>query len=134
MVNSKLIIVLLSSLLAGCASLSETRKMNEFEETSKAFESAISWSDFETAALFLPPRESENLAATIEELKQFKVTSYKVKNFLPSKDKSQVLLIAEISYFKLNQLVVKKITYRQLWKYDTAERRWHITTGLPDFK
>jgi hypothetical protein len=134
MVNPKLIIVLLSSLMAGCVSVSEMRKMDKFEETSKAYEFAIRWSDFESASLFLKTEENANISDLLNELKQFKVTAYTIKNFLPSKDKSQVLLIAEISYFKLNRLIVKSMSDRQVWKYDTAQERWLLTSGLPDFK
>lgn len=134
MTKFKIYIILLSSLLAGCVSMPEMRKMDQFEETSNAYEAAISWSDFESASLFLKTQETENVSALIEELKQFKVTSYTVKNFLPSQDKSQVLLIAEIKYFKLNRLIVKSMSYRQLWKYDAAEERWLLTSGLPDLK
>jgi hypothetical protein len=134
MVNPKLIIVLLSSLLAGCVSVSEMRKMDKFEETSKAYEFAIRWSDFESASLFLKTEENANISDLLNELKQFKVTAYTIKNFLPSKDKSQVLLIAEISYFELNRLIVKSISDRQIWKYDTAQERWLLISGLPNFK
>jgi hypothetical protein len=134
MTKSKVFIILLSSLLAGCASVSEMRKMDKFEETSKAYEFAIRWSDFESASLFLKTEENANISDLLNELKQFKVTAYTIKNFLPSKDKSQVLLIAEISYFELNRLIVKSMSDRQIWKYNTAQERWLLTSGLPDFK
>ena len=134
MVHPKLIIVLLLSLLASCVSVSEMRKMDKFEETSKAYEFAIRWSDFESASLFLKTEENATVSDLLNKLKQFKVTAYTIKNFLPSKDKSQVLLIAEISYFELNRLIVKSISDRQIWKYDTAQERWLLTSGLPDFK
>jgi hypothetical protein len=134
MVNPKLIIVLLSSLLAGCVSVSEMRKMDKFEETSKAYEFAIRWSDFESASMFLKTEETANNSDLLNKLKQFKVTAYTIKNFLPSKDKSQVLLIAEISYFELNRLIVKSISDRQVWKYDTVQDRWLLTSGLPNLK
>jgi len=134
MTKLKICIILLSSLLVSCASVSEMRKMDKFEETLKAYEAAIRWSDFESASLFLKTQETENVSAVIEKLEQFKVTSYEVKNLLPSKDKSQVLLTAKISYFELNRLIVKWVSDRQVWEYDTAEDRWLLTSGLPDLK
>jgi hypothetical protein len=133
MVKPKLIIALLSLLPVCCASVSEMRKMEKFEETSMIYETAIRWSDFDNASTFLNPQESQNISAKIEELKQFKVTSYTIKRFLPAKDKSQVLIIAEIKYFRITNLVVKSVSDRQLWKYDIAEKRWYLTSGLPDF-
>ena len=134
MTKSSVFIIMLASLMAGCVSVSEMRKMDKFEETSKAYEFAIRWSDFESASLFLKTEENATVSDLLNKLKQFKVTAYTIKNFLPSKDKSQVLLIAEISYFELNRLIVKSISDRQVWKYDTAQERWLLTSGLPDFK
>ena len=108
--------------------------MDKFEETSKAYEFAIRWSDFESASMFLKTEETANNSDLLNKLKQFKVTAYTIKNFLPSKDKSQVLLIAEISYFELNRLIVKSISDRQVWKYDTGQDRWLLTSGLPNLK
>ena len=134
MTKSSVFIIMLASLMAGCVSVSEMRKMDKFEETSKAYEFAIRWSDFESASQFLKTEENATVSDLLNKLKQFKVTAYTIKNFLPSKDKSQVLLIAEISYFELNRLIVKSISDRQIWKYDTAQERWLLTSGLPDFK
>jgi hypothetical protein len=134
MIKPKLLIVLLSLLPVCCVSVSEMRRMEKFEEASSIYENAIRWSDFETAGTFLNVHENPNISAKTEELKQFKVTSYTIKRFLPTRDKSQVLIIAEIKYFKLNSLVVKSISDRQLWKYDSAKERWFLTSGLPNFK
>ena len=134
MVKAKLIIVLLSLLPVCCASVSEIRKLEKFEEMSMRYESAIRWSDFDTASTFLIPQESQKIIKKLEEWKQFKVTSYTIKRFLPSKDKSQVLIIAEIKYFRVDGLVVKSISDQQLWEYDIAEGRWYLTSGLPEFK
>ena len=82
---------------------------------------------------FDPRKIALDKSKKIEELKQFKVTSYTIKRFLPAKDKSQVLIIAEIKYFRITNLVVKSVSDRQLWKYDIAEKRWYLTSGLPDF-
>ena len=134
MVKPKLIAFLLSLLLLSCVSPSEIRKMDSFEKTAEAYENAIRWSDFESASLYLKPDENANIPALVDKLKQFKVTSYTVKDFFPSKDKSQVLLIAVIEYFKANQLVLKRISQRQLWEYDMDLERWHLTSGLPEFQ
>ena len=134
MTKIKLVLILLSTLLVCCTSLSDMRKKDKFEERFQAYEDAVQWSDFATAASFLEPEESEKLYPKLEELKQIKVTSYSVRKFLPSKDQSQVLLIVEIEYFKRNGLVVNRLLDQQRWKYDTTEKQWFLTSGLPDFK
>ena len=97
MVKPKLIIALLSLLPVCCASVSEMRKMEKFEETSMIYETAIRWSDFDNASTFLNPQESQNISAKIEELKQFKVTSYTIKRFLPAIAGLEMIVLYNIS-------------------------------------
>ena len=107
---------------------------DKFEQAADAYELAIRWSDFEMASSFLKNQQDPDIATQIEHLKQFKVTSYTVKRFLPSADKSQVLIFAEIQYFKKNGLIVNNIIHRQIWKYDKEKENWFLTSGLPDLK
>jgi hypothetical protein len=134
MAGLKFYIVLLSLLVVGCASVSEMKKMDKFEETSHAYELAIRWSDFEMASSFIKDQEDPDLAAQIEHLKQYQVTSYEVKRFLPSAEKSQVLVFADVQYFKRDSLIVKNYSHRQLWNFDPDKESWYLTSGLPDFK
>ena len=114
MTNVKSYIILLSLLVVGCASVTDMKKMDKFEQTSHAYELAIRWSDFEMASSFIKDQEDPNLAAQLEHLKQYQVTSYEVKRFLPAAEKSQVLVFADVQYFKKSGLIVKNFSHRQL--------------------
>ena len=128
------IILLFLILAVSCASVNEMKTMEKFEQASDAYELAIRWSDFEMASSFLENQQDPDIATQIEHLKQFKVTSYTVNRFLPSADKSQVLIFAEVQYFKKSGLIVNNITHRQLWEYDQEKENWFLTSGLPDLK
>ena len=134
MTNVKSYIILLSLLVVGCASVTDMKKMDKFEQTSHAYELAIRWSDFEMASSFIKDQEDPNLAAQIEHLKQYQVTSYEVKRFLPSAEKSQVLVFADVQFFKKTGLIVKRYSDRQLWQFDPDTEGWFLTSGLPDLK
>ncbi len=134
MASLKLYIVLSSLLMVGCASVTEMKTMDMFEQTADAYELAIRWSDFDMASSFLKDQQAPELASQIENLKQFKVTAYTVKRYLPSADKSQVLIIAEVQYFKKNGLIVKNYSHRQLWQYDKEKESWYLASGLPELK
>lgn len=124
-------IFLISLLAVGCSSVSEMRRIDQFEQVAHTYELAIRWSDFESASAFLKDQEDPALPAQIEHLKQFQITAYKVKQFLPSDDKSQVIIFANVQYFKKSGLIVKNYSHRQLWKYDPQKENWFLTSGLP---
>ena len=134
MVKLKLIIIVFSILTVSCASVTEMKTMDKFEQNADSYELAIRWSDFDMASSFLKNQQDPEIASQIEHLKQFKVTSYTIKRFLPSVDKSQVLIFAEVQYFKKNGLIINNITHRQLWEYDKEKENWFLTSGLPDLK
>ena len=134
MVKLKLIILGFSILAVSCASVNEMKTKDKFEQVADSYELAIRWSDFEMASSFLKNQQDPDIVTQIEHLKQFKVTSYTVKRFLPSADKTQVLIFAEVQYFKKNGLIVQNITHRQIWEYDEEKENWFLTSGLPDLK
>ena len=127
-------IILLSLLVVGCTAVSEMRRIDQFEQIAHTYELAIRWSDFERASAFLENQENPALPAQIERLKQFQVTSYEVRQLLPSKDKSQVIVFANVQYFKKSGLIVKNYSHRQLWKYNSEKENWFLTSGLPELK
>ncbi len=134
MVKLKLIILGFSILAVSCATVNEMKTMDKFEQNADSYELAIRWSDFDMASSFLKNQQDPGIASQIEHLKQFKVTAYTVKRFLPSADKSQVLIFAKVQYFNKNGLIVKNIIHRQLWEYDKEKENWFLTSGLPDLK
>jgi hypothetical protein len=39
-----------------------------------------------------------------------------------------------VQFFKINGLIVKNISHRQLWEFDKDKQSWFLTSSLPDFK
>ena len=134
MINVKPYIFFLLLLVVGCASVTDMKKMDKFEQTSHAYELAIRWSDFEMASSFIKNQEDPNLAAQIKHLNQYQVTSYEVRRFLPAEEKSQVLVFANVEFFKKDGLIVKNYSDRQLWQFDPDKEGWFLISGLPDLK
>ena len=134
MANLKSYIVLLTLLAVACASVTDMKQLEKFDQTSHAYELAIRWSDFDMASSFIKDQENPDLAAQIEHLKQYQVTAYEVKRILPAADKSQVLVFADVQYFKRDGLIVKNYSHRQLWQFDPDQQSWYLTSGLPELK
>ena len=134
MAGLKFYIFLLVLLVVGCVSVSEIKRMDKFEQIANAYELSIRWSDFEMASSFLKDQEDPEIGAQLENLKQFNVTAYTIKRFVPAADKSRVLIIAEVQYFKKSGLIVKNYSHRQLWQYDADKENWYLTSGLPELE
>lgn len=131
---ARLISILAALLLLGCAQAEKLYQDYEFGEVGKAYENAIRWSDFRIANGFRKNAGTENDPPDFEKLKQFRVTSYRVKERADLMDKYQVRQSVEIGYFRAATFVEKKVTDHQIWEYDAKQRKWYLLTGLPDFK
>jgi hypothetical protein len=134
MTKSKWVILFWAVLLVGCATYSEIRQMDKFEETAEAYKKAITWSEFDVASSFIRAKDGEEDSLNLEPFKAFKVASYDLKRAIPSADKTRVIQIVEISYFRIRTLVLKSLSDRQVWEYDDAKGHWFLKSGLPNFK
>lgn len=124
-------IVLLILLVAGCASVDHLTKMDKLDQTTDAYENSVRWSDWDMAGSFIKDKMDPEIGPQLENLKQFSVTAYQVKTFVPSDDKSKVLIVADVQYFKKNGLILKTYSHRQLWEYNEEKETWYLTSGLP---
>jgi hypothetical protein len=129
-----LAIIILVLLAAGCGTLTQYRKMEQLSETTRAYEQAIRWSEFDYAMIFLEPSEREKNPPDESFYKRIKVTAYKIKKTAFSEDETQAIQVVEISYYKIDNVIVKSFSDHQLWEWDTKDRRWYLKSGLPDFK
>jgi hypothetical protein len=134
---SVLILVAISvclSAIGGCASFSEMNRMDDFNATVKTYEKMVFWSEFDAALSFMEPEQNGDKDPDMDSLKKVRVTSYKVKRFRASADKSQVLQQVVINYYRMDDVTVKTIEDQQLWIYNADAKRWYLRSGLPAFK
>ncbi len=120
-------------LISACGSLTEFRKLEKLNETTRAYEQAIRWSEFDYAMNFLKPSERETNPPDESFYKRIRVTDYKIKKNALSEDEIKAIQIAEISYYRIDNMIVKTFTDRQQWEWDAKDNRWYLTSGLPAF-
>jgi len=134
MIRPALVVVLTIGLIAGCSTLKIGDRMQDFEETSKAYGRAIAWSEFDVAAAFLKSVDQTRTPVDIEYLNQFKVTDYEPRLGKVIEKDVRIRQVVKISYFKKDNLVVRSVSDDQLWEYDEDKSSWVLTTGFPKFK
>ncbi len=119
-------------LLAGCATISDSKRQQSFDETTLLYEKAIRWGDFVTASQF-QQLEGEPQDSTLPQA-DIKITSYRQlgKRALP--DNNMIAVTVQIDYYHKDTLKVITLTDNQLWKYTPDENSWRITTPLPAFR
>lgn len=129
-VELKVSILLISSFVMGCASISEKGKLNSFEQISKHYRLAMLMSDYEQALLL----SASNFPENPSELKNFHVVSYTPKKIEFSSDKSKAFQTVEIEYYRIDSMRQKIIRDAQEWNYKPKSEQWVLISGLPQFE
>jgi len=133
--NFRLLGIICALVIAtGCASLSQRNRLDQFGETSKAYGQMVFWSQYEEASAFRKPGLTEKDMDYFEQLKDFKVTAYNVKSMSPSDDKKQIRQVVVISYYRVDEVVVRTLRDQQLWIYDDTDEQWYLEGELPNFQ
>ena len=133
-IRPALVVAMAIGLIAGCSTLNLRDRMQDFEDTSRAYGRAIAWSEYDVAAAFLKTGDQDQSASEIDYLNQFKVTDYEPRLGSVLEKDVRIRQVVSISYFRKDNLVVRTISDDQLWEYDANKKSWVLTTGFPKFK
>lgn len=123
-------------LIMGCASLDKDEKENweKFDEVSRAYLIAIRWGEYEAAYGFKKIPDVNTKVPDFQDLKDVKVTSYRVKQTMISEDEMIVVQLVDIQYYRMRNVTVRTITDHQRWEFDREKKRWYLISDLPNFE
>jgi hypothetical protein len=133
--NLKWILFVLVLLIFGCAQVQKRDQMLLFDDTSRSYDLAIRWGEYEEAFAFKQLSDTDDKLPDFAEYRQVRVTSYKVKKtIVDEKSFSKVLRIVDIQYYRMSNVTVKNFIDRQKWEYNEELDRWYLISGLPVFE
>jgi hypothetical protein len=125
------LVLALALLLAACASSGQRSPRDQILYD---YVSAVRWSDFDAAALFLDPEVVAREPMTDldrERYRLFQVSGYEVKSASEPAD-GEYTQVVEIRVVNRHTQIEKVITDRQRWRWDQEAKRWWLASGLPD--
>jgi len=119
--------------LTGCAALESKSRMEQFDQLTRGYAKALSWSEFEVAytathaALDTPLPDAAAL-------KHIKVTAYEPAVPLVEQDGKTVKRVAHIRYVHTSRMAERSLTTNEEWRYSDEAGRWFLQSGFPKFK
>ncbi|MBK1722403.1 hypothetical protein CKO23_09110 [Thiocystis violacea] len=120
--------------IAGCSPVKKDKMAVTLQNATNAYQSALRWGYFENAFGFVDPakRQDKDMPEALEDIR---LTGYDVVQApVMKEDSNTALQIVKIEYLHQDRQVVKTLTDRQLWRYDEAEKKWWLESGLPKFE
>ncbi len=127
-------IVIFMAVMIGCASIGEQKRVDLLKMLTDRYENALRWGQYETAFAMIGTDQKETGMAGPDDLKHFKVTSYRLINKSISASRDEARQRVEIRYYETNNMIEKTLIDNQIWTYDKDVGSWLLSSGLPDFK
>lgn len=126
------LLLLLASLLAGCATGSRT---SELDKVQYAYSAAIRWGDFEGAWQLVDPEYRKQHPLTELEFERYKQIQVSAYRDLAAQAEPDGVAMREIEIGVINRhtLVERSLRYTERWRYDPETKQWWLVVGLPDF-
>lgn len=124
-------------LLAACADMSMQHiqsKETKLEDTLKMYAATLRWGDMTKGLAFVDPKYRQEHPTTDLDLaryRQVEVTAYNDEPAAPLNE-NEVAQTVEIGLVNINTQAARSVIDHQVWRYDEKEKRWWLTTGLPD--
>ena len=123
----------LSALLTGGCMIVNDKREIALQAATTRYQSAIRWGYFETAYGLVDPavRSGKPLPQSFEGLQ---LTGYDVVQPPTIEPDGKATQIVAIDYLFNDRQIMRRITDRQVWRYDPAIGSWWLVSGLPAFK
>ncbi len=143
------ILILLLTLLAvvlgnGCAkmkgAIDDDKRSMRYDDTIKAYMSAIRWGYYDVAAGFIRYRDDKlqhiDPAGKLdyEFLDGVRVSQYLVRDQRPTSVPDEMQVTVSWNFYHTDYGKVNTVVDRQFWWYQADENSWYLDGTLPDFK
>lgn len=121
--------------LSGCASIRAEQRMSEFDDLTRAYGSAMQWSEF-VAAYSAMQKTATTPPLDASLYKDIKVTSYEPQRLRAAEDAKAKTIrrTVHIGYVHLVDMVEHSLTTDEEWVYSDTDERWYLRSGFPVFK
>lgn len=120
------------ALLLGCGGPGSQTDLRD--STLLAYSGAIRWGHIDDAITMIDPeylKAHPISALERERFEQVECTGYLVKG-TQMLSENELLRSVELRFVNRHTLVERTIQTRERWRWDEADKRWWLATGLPD--
>jgi hypothetical protein len=119
--------------LAGCAGLESKSRLEQFDNLTRGYAKALTWSNFDVAYSATKAAQETPLPDAAA-LKDIKVTSYDPAAPLVEPNGKTIKRVARIRYVHTSRMTERSLTMEEEWQYSDEAGRWFLLSGFPQFK
>ncbi len=120
--------------------IDDDKRSMRYDETIKAYMSAIRWGYYDVAEGFIRYRDEQPSVAEstpdldYDFLEGVRVSQYLLRTQRPTGTPDEMEVTVSWSFYHTDYGTVNTFVDRQLWWYQKDENSWYLEGNLPDFK
>lgn len=120
-------------LLNSCTYLETNSRLQQLDNLQRGYARAMTWSNL--ASAYSATRTAQALfPAEAGDWQNIKVTAYEPASQKAGDDGKTIRRIVHIRYVHTTQMVERKLTVEEEWKYSEDVKGWVLESGFPQFK
>jgi hypothetical protein len=123
------VVLLLTLILAACASMDGTDKKSyeTLQSAVEAFNGAVKWEEYSTAAAFLPVGQKEQFWAIADRLKgKVRIVEFQVRELEQVDKKLSGVVTLSCQYWRTDMPTLQTVCLCQKWYYIEKEKTWKV--------
>jgi|ERR1039457_283564 hypothetical protein len=132
-----LLLLLLSSLILGCATVRNFTMCSDFEKVAQSYAQLIRWNELESAMMtYVGLKERDEYLERIKAAKDVKFFDYRIKSLDCKPEKKEATAIVEFDYFRAPSVRVHTAKDQQKWSFgdENGKGSWQLKSPLPKFE
>jgi hypothetical protein len=128
-----LAMLIVGPMSAGCSMVERDRRAVALQAATNTYHSALRWG-YEGAAFELLHPDARPAPEHPALFSQLRVTGYDVVQRPTLKGDDSATQVVVIDYLFEDNQIVKRLTDRQVWRWDDQTGCWWLQSGLPPFR
>ena len=132
-IHALIMILLAALLLTACGT--NSKKDRTETEVMEQYSALVRWSQFDALPDYMHPdwlAENPIRQLDIERLRQFRVTSYRVRQVISVDDGDGVDRVIQLRLNHIHSAREREVQYLESWRWDEEFERWMLHSPLPD--
>lgn len=132
-ITSKIVLILLISLLTACNSYQTKKKVSSLDRTLTSYGVAMRWAEHDTLYAYYVSPNGTQPPADLERLHEISVTGMEIKDKTINEDHTKANVKTVVKYYIKSEGNVRTLKLDQDWWYNEINKQWYIDGEFPKF-
>jgi len=130
---SKLVLIILISLLTACNGYKVQKRVNSLEAAITSYGVALRWAEYDTLYAYYVSPNGTQPPVDMNRLEELSVTGMEIKQKTVNEEQTEANVKAIVKYYIKSEGNIRELKLNQDWWYNEINKQWYIDGEFPKF-